>query len=140
MGSARPGSIWIAPSEIECTYVRSSGPGGQNVNKVSSKCQLRWNALASVSLPPAVHQRVLTKLANRLTTDGSLIITSDRYRDQRRNRDDCLDKLHSLIAEAALKPKARKATRPTRASQRKRETTKKEHGKKKGLRGRVRDY
>lgn len=132
--------ILIPLAELDLTYVRSSGPGGQNVNKVSSKCQLRWNAMESGSLPPHLRERILGKLSSRLTADGDLIITSDQYRDQGRNREECIAKLHAILAQAATVPKARKATRPTRSSQRRREESKKRHGEKKGLRGRVKGY
>jgi ribosome-associated protein len=131
--------ISIPASEIELTYVRSSGPGGQNVNKVSSKCQLRWNAFQSLSLPPHLRERVLARLASRLTASGDLVLSSDQFRDQGRNRDECIAKLHAILAQAATVPKVRKATRPTRSSQRRREASKKRHGEKKGLRGRVRE-
>ena len=129
----------ITENELELRYVRSSGPGGQNVNKVSSKCQLRWNAIASACIPTHLRDRVLAKLAPRLTSEGDLLISSDVYRDQARNREECLIKLSGILAEAITLPKRRKATRPTRSSQRKREGSKRLHGQKKGLRGRVRE-
>lgn len=129
----------ITDNELELRYVRSSGPGGQNVNKVSSKCQLRWNAIQSACIPAHLRERVMAKLAPRLTGEGDLLISSDVYRDQARNREECLAKLSEILTAAVMIPKRRKATRPTRSSQRKREGSKRLHGQKKGLRGRVRE-
>jgi ribosome-associated protein len=131
-------SIAIPESEFELTYVRSSGPGGQNVNKVSSKCQLRWNLLRSPSIPAHLKERVLAKLASRLTSEGELLITSDSYRDQGRNREECLVKLKTLLVEALHVPKKRKPTRATKSSQRKRVDSKRKRSEIKGMRGRVR--
>ncbi len=124
--------------ELELSYVRSSGPGGQNVNKVNSKCQLRWNALSSPSIPSHFRERVIQKIGSRLTTEGDLIVTSDLHRDQGRNRDDCLEKLRSILADAIVLPKKRKATKPTHGSQKRREGSKRVHSQKKSLRGKVR--
>jgi len=132
-------SFQIPDSEIELQYVRSSGPGGQNVNKVSSKCQLRWNALQSSSIPAFHRERLLEKLRPRLTRDGDILLSSDTYRDQGRNREECLAKLRALLVAALHVPKARKETEPTRSSQRKRVQSKRRQSEKKGLRGRVSD-
>ena len=107
----------IPDDELEWSYVRSGGPGGQNVNKVASKAVLRWNLAASPSLPEDVKARLRARQANRITAEGDLVLTSQRYRDQERNRQDCLDKLREMIAEAAVRPKARRKTKPTRGSQ-----------------------
>jgi len=131
-------TISIPESEFELTYVRSSGPGGQNVNKVSSKCQLRWNLLRSPSIPAHIKERVLAKLASRLTSEGELLITSDLHRDQGRNREECLVKLKTLLVEALHVPKKRKPTRATKSSQRKRIDSKRKRSEIKGMRGRVR--
>lgn len=125
--------------EIELSYVRSSGPGGQNVNKVNSKCQLRWNALSSPSIPSHFRDRVLEKIRGRLTTEGDILLASDSYRDQGRNREDCLEKLRQILADAIAVPKKRKATKPTHGSQKRREGSKRVHSQKKSLRGKVRD-
>jgi ribosome-associated protein len=109
-------SITIPDSELEWSYARSGGPGGQNVNKVSSKAILRWNLRASPSLPAHVKERLAALNRRRLTGEGDLIISSQRYRDQERNREDCLEKLAALVREAATLPKPRRATRPTRGS------------------------
>ena len=130
--------IFIPDSELELTYVRSSGPGGQNVNKVSSKCQLRWNAVRSPSLPAHLRERVLAKLAPRLTAEGEILIASDSHRDQGRNREECLAKLKSLLVDALHVPKKRKPTRATKSSQRKRVESKRKRSEIKGMRGRVR--
>ncbi len=107
----------IPDDELEWTYVRSGGPGGQNVNKVASKAVLRWNVAASPSLPDDVKSRLRAQQANRITAEGELVLTSQRYRDQERNRQDCLDKLREMIVQAAARPKARRKTKPTRGSQ-----------------------
>ena len=107
----------IPETEFVWSYVRSGGPGGQNVNKVASKAVLRWNVTASPSLPEDVKARLRARQANRITAEGDLVLTSQRFRDQERNRQDCLDKLREMIAEAAVRPKARRKTKPTRGSQ-----------------------
>jgi ribosome-associated protein len=104
--------------EIRFTFVRSSGPGGQNVNKVASKAVLRWLPGASASLPEPVRVRLLAQCGRRINDRGELVLSSQRYRDQAKNIDDCLGKLRSLIATAAVVPKKRKKTRvPKRASE-----------------------
>jgi ribosome-associated protein len=113
--------IRVPESEFEWAFVRSGGPGGQNVNKVASKAVLRWNVSASASLP----DEIKAKLGTRVTADGDLLVTSQRFRDQERNRQDCLDKLADLIRRAAFTPKRRKPSRPTRSSREKRLRTKK---------------
>ena len=107
--------LQIPLAEFEITFVRSSGPGGQNVNKVNSKAVLRW-AVRSSRLPEAVRQRFLQKYANRLTGEGELLITSQRYRDAPRNSQDCLEKLRAMLLGVVQAPKGRRATRPTRGS------------------------
>lgn len=124
--------------ELEFTFVRSSGPGGQNVNKVNSKCQLRWNVVSSASIPAYLRDRVLGKLQSKLTLAGDLVVASDVYRDQPRNKEDCQKKLQEIVLAACRVEKARKATKPTRSSQRKRESSKRLNAAKKGMRGRVR--
>jgi ribosome-associated protein len=113
-------SITIPDDEFDWSYARSGGPGGQNVNKVSSKAVLRWDLRASPSLPTHVKDRLVALNRRRVTTEGELILTSQRYRDQDRNRQDCLEKLAELVREAATLPKPRRATRPTRGSHRRR--------------------
>src|SRR5713101_1845904 len=113
-------SIRIPEDEFEWSFVRSGGPGGQNVNKVASKAVLRWNLAASPSLPEDVKARLRTKQQNRITTDGDLIITSQRFRDQERNKEDCLEKLRDMILQALVAPKPRKPSKPSRASRERR--------------------
>jgi ribosome-associated protein len=116
--------LQIPLREFDFTFTRSSGPGGQNVNKVSSKASLRWSLLRSPSLPEPVRQRLLEKLASRLTTAGELLITSQRFRDAGRNVADCLEKLRTLVVEAARPVRPRRPTRPTRGSVQRRLQTK----------------
>lgn len=106
----------IPLAEFEFRFARSSGPGGQNVNKVNSKALLRWPVLASPSLPEAVRERFRQRYGNRITADGDVLIVSQRYRDQARNVDDCLEKLRAMLASAAVAPPRRKRTKPSRAS------------------------
>lgn len=106
----------IPLSEIEFAVSRSSGPGGQNVNKVNSKVQLRWRPIDSPSIPEDVRFRVLSRLEPQLTNEGDLLVMSQLYRDQPRNREDCLEKLRTIIKASLVVPKARKKTKPSRAS------------------------
>ncbi len=117
--------IAIAESEFTWSYARSSGPGGQNVNKVASKAVLRWDVAHSSALPEEVKIRLALQQKRFFTQDGGLIITSQRYRDQERNRQDCLDKLRALIRQALSVPRKRRPTRPTRGSKLARLQTKK---------------
>lgn len=106
--------------EIEFSFARSSGPGGQNVNKVNSKAVLKWNFLKSPSLPLAIRARFLGQYSARLNQEGELIITSDRTRDQGKNKSDCLEKLKELLSSVTYPPKIRRDTKPTRSSKEKR--------------------
>jgi ribosome-associated protein len=106
--------------EFTFSYARSGGPGGQNVNKVNTKATLRWPMRTSASLPEAVRARFLAKYGGKLTTDGDLLITSQRYRDAGRNTADCLEKLRHMLISVADAPKSRRPTKPTKASVRRR--------------------
>ncbi|HET6880823.1 MAG TPA: alternative ribosome rescue aminoacyl-tRNA hydrolase ArfB [Pirellulales bacterium] len=117
--------------EFEFSFARSSGPGGQNVNKVNSKALLRWPVTVSPSLPEAVRQRFLTRYRNRVTAEGDVLVSSQRFRDQARNVDDCLDKLREMLAAVAAPPTRRKRTRPTRASVKRRLENKRRKSEKK---------
>ena len=107
----------IPLDEFHWDVARSGGPGGQNVNKVNSKVQLRWKPGTSPSLPEPVRARLLQSIAHRLTTGGELLVSSQATRDQSRNLDDCLEKVRTLVLAAVRPPKVRRATKPTRASQ-----------------------
>ncbi|HEX5442949.1 MAG TPA: alternative ribosome rescue aminoacyl-tRNA hydrolase ArfB, partial [Pirellulales bacterium] len=131
--------ISIPDSELEFTFARSSGPGGQNVNKVSSKAVLRWRVTESPSLPPEVRERFLTRYRARVTTDGDVIVSSQLFRDQGRNVANALDKLREMIAAVAVAPKKRRPTRPSAASRRRRIETKQKRSTTKKLRRRVSD-
>ena len=130
--------IRIPISEFEFSYARSSGPGGQNVNKVNSKALLRWNLLQSESLSEEMRNRLLLKLASRLSAEGDLVIVSDRYRDQPRNKEDCIDKFRECILAASQKPKPRKKTKPSYTSTLKAKKSKGKHSDKKSMRKSVR--
>lgn len=130
--------ISIPDKEIEISAIRSQGAGGQNVNKVSTAIHLRFNIQAS-SLPFMFKQRLLACQDQRISNDGTIVIKSQRYRSQDKNRDDALLRLKELINKAMHTPKKRKATKPTRSSRRKRVDSKVKHGRQKTLRGKVFD-
>jgi ribosome-associated protein len=109
-------AIEIPDAEFQWSFARSSGPGGRNVNKVASKAVLRWPVATSPSLPPHVQARLIALNRRRVTIEGDLVLSSQRFRDQDRNRQDCLEKLAELVREAAALPKPRRATRPSRGS------------------------
>ena len=113
-------SIYINESELKESFIRSSGPGGQHVNKVATAVQLRFNAKTSGNISKEVYNRLRTIAGSKLTEDGNLIIVSQVHRSQIQNRQVALDKLISLLQQAAKKPKRRKKTRPSRASVEKR--------------------
>ena len=132
-------NIVIQEAEIHEDFLRATGPGGQNVNKVASAVQLRFDVARSASLPDDVRQRLLKLAGNRITTTGVLVIEAKRHRTQGQNREDARERLIALIKQAAIPPKSRISTRPTRASQERRLAEKRRRGKVKYMRGSVND-
>lgn len=126
----------IAPGELRWSFARSSGPGGQNVNKVNTKVTLRWAVTTSPSLPDDVKDRFIARYRSRLTSEGHLLLSSQRYRDQGRNLADCLQRLEAMLVAVAAPPKKRKATRPSRASVERRLKSKQAQSARKQLRRR----
>jgi ribosome-associated protein len=127
-------TLTIDESEIQWEFIRSSGPGGQNVNKVASAVQLRFDVVNSPSLPDDVRERLMRLAGQRMTEDGVLIINARQYRTQSRNREDALDRLIELVRQAAQPPKRRRKTRPSRAAKQRRLDAKRRQSDKKRLR------
>ena len=119
--------VIIPGSELAFAFSRSGGPGGQNVNKVSSKVELRWNPARSAALTDDDRAWLLERLKSRLTTDGTLIVTSTATRDQLKNRDDATSKLALIVRAALDRPKPRRATRPSKSAKRRRVADKRHH-------------
>lgn len=126
--------VQVEESELRFDYLRAAGPGGQNVNKLSTAVQLRWDVTQSTALTEAAKLRLGKLAGRRLTTDGVLVIEARRYRTQEQNRQDALQRLRALVERALQPPKPRKATRPSVASRQKRLEEKKKRGEVKRLR------
>lgn len=127
-------NLSLDESEIKLTFIRAPGPGGQNVNKVASAVQLRFDVIHSPSLSEIVKKRLLSFAGSKITTQGELVIKASSYRTQERNKQDALNRLVDLIKRAAIIPKKRKKTKPTFASKERRLERKKLHSKNKSLR------
>ena len=121
-------TIWLFDDELQEKFVRASGPGGQNVNKVSSAVQLRFNVRLSRSLPDRVRDKILSSGDSRLTNDGELVLEAARHRTQEANRRDALERLKEIIRTAAHVPRKRIATRPTLGSKKRRLESKSKRG------------
>ena len=126
--------ITISEAELDFDFVRASGPGGQNVNKVATAVKLRFDAAGSPSLPPDVKQRLIRLAGKRATVEGVIVIDARKYRTQHRNRQDAIDRLTELIGAAALEPKKRRKTKVSRAAKQRRIDQKRRHGAAKRLR------
>jgi len=124
-------AIRIPLSEVEFTYAKSGGPGGQNVNKLNTKAVLRWALMSSTALPQEVHLRFIEKYKKQITVEGDLVLNSTRHRSALENTEDCLEKLRAMILAVSKAPRPRKPTKPTKASNRRRLDAKKKQSQKK---------
>ena len=120
--------ITLDERELEEQFIRASGPGGQNVNKVATAVRLRFNAFASASLPADVRMRLIALAGSRITADGDIVILAQRHRTQAQNRADARERLVELLRTAARRPKPRRKTKPSAAAKKRRLTSKRRHG------------
>jgi ribosome-associated protein len=127
-------AILIPDEELIFSFARSGGPGGQNVNKVASKAILHWDLGANTSLPTDVKERLRVRQSGRLTTEGALVIQSQRFRDQAKNIEDCREKLRAMVLEVLHPPRPRKVTRPSKGSKRRRLEAKRQQSQRKAAR------
>ena len=132
-------SIKLRPDEIHCDFIRSSGPGGQNVNKVATAVQLRFNVRDTQSLSPEIRDRLIAMAGKRVNASGELVIEARRFRTQQRNREDAMERLVQMIEKAHIRPKVRHKSRPTAASYARRLQAKKRRSGIKRLRTRTSD-
>ncbi|MBM3502401.1 MAG: aminoacyl-tRNA hydrolase [Alphaproteobacteria bacterium] len=135
--SASPPRVAIPDEELHVEFVRASGPGGQNVNKVATAVQLRFDARHSRVVSPSVFARLASLAGRRMTKDGVVVIHAVRHRTQERNRADALARLEALLAAAMVVPRERRATRPSKGSKRRRLESKRRRAQIKSARGRV---
>lgn len=131
--------VSIPLAEFDYEYMRSSGPGGQKVNKTSTKVRLRWRVLCSPSIDEGLRERIQKTFRTRITGEGEFLVTSQRTRDRETNRSDCLEKLAEMIRQVSTPPRKRRPTRPTRASKERRLKQKKQRSRQKQMRSRPED-
>lgn len=127
-------TLMLDEAELDFSFIRSPGPGGQNVNKVATAVQLRFDVRHSPSLSDEIRERLIQLAGNKMTREGELLIKATRFRTQERNKQDAIDRLTELILAASIRPKRRRKTRPSKSAVQARLTTKKLHGKAKALR------
>ena len=130
-------TITIAESELRERFVRASGPGGQNVNKVASAVELRFDAARSLALTDEIRERLKALAGSRMTAEGVLVIDARRFRTQAENREDARERLAALVRQASIRPRRRRKTRPTSAAVERRIVTKRQRAETKARRGRV---